>query len=117
MLMDTTPDLISTTVTRTPSLSPLTALPPINRATTELQQQQQQQQEIKEISKSKKFLNMPQNHWTLIPKFSCATTCTAWLMSDSSILHTLLCTHNGSALFPHRQPLFIMDQITASLLA
>lgn len=104
MPMDTTPNVTTaeTTTTTTTLATAVSTVPPVNRATTELQQQHQQQQEIKEISKSKKFLQHASK--------SLDTDTKIQLCDDKHCLvdvrlidfaHTAFVPRNGSGLFPN----------------
>ncbi|XP_065369934.1 uncharacterized protein Ip6k isoform X2 [Calliphora vicina] len=107
-LMDTTPNLTAaatvTTTTTTTTLASsaiTTTATPLSRATTELQQQIQQQQEIKEISKSKKFLQHASKSLDIDTKMQLCDD--MHCLVDVRLIdfaHTAFMPRNSSGLFP-----------------
>ncbi|KAM7342379.1 inositol hexakisphosphate kinase isoform 1-T8 [Cochliomyia hominivorax] len=93
---------ITTTNTTTSTATAIsTATPLLSRATTELQQQHQQQQEIKDITKSKKFLQHASKSLDIDTKIQLCDD--MHCLVDVRLIdfaHTAFVPRNGSALFP-----------------
>ncbi|KAI8122626.1 Inositol hexakisphosphate kinase 2 [Lucilia cuprina] len=103
--MDTSSINLTAAATRTTNTTTTTSVKatatPLNRATTELQQQHQQQQEIKEISKSKKFLQHASKSLDIDTKIQLCDD--MHCLVDVRLIdfaHTAFVPRNGSGLFP-----------------